>query len=67
MSLNGDQLLLQVNGSSGPDYEIQASTNLLNWNAVFVTNAPAMPFVWTNNLSNGPLNDFFRIVVGPPL
>jgi glucuronoarabinoxylan endo-1,4-beta-xylanase len=67
VSLSGGQLMLQVNGASGPDYQIQASTNFVNWSAVFTTNAPPMPFVWTNSITNGPPNNFFRIRVGPPL
>jgi hypothetical protein len=59
-------LLLQVNGASGPDYQIQSSTNLTNWNAVFTTNAPSLPFTWTNTNNNLPQN-FFRVRVGPPL
>ena len=64
--MSGGQLVLQVNGAGGPDYQIQASTNLVNWSAVFTTNSPAMPFVWTNNITDGPPNNFFRINVGPP-
>ncbi|HSU56280.1 MAG TPA: DNRLRE domain-containing protein, partial [Candidatus Dormibacteraeota bacterium] len=56
--------VLQVNGATGPDYQIQASTNLLDWNAVFTTNSPLIPFVWTNNITV-PVN-FFRALVGPP-
>jgi fibronectin type 3 domain-containing protein len=59
------QLVLQVNGASGPDYQIQSSTNLTGWTAVFTTNAPAMPFAWTNSTTGSPRN-FFRILVGPP-
>ena len=59
-------LALQINGDSGPDYQIQASTNLVNWSAVLTTNSPAMPFVWTNSTTDTPMN-FFRILTGPPL
>jgi hypothetical protein len=65
VSLNGSQLTLQVNGASGPDYQVQASTNLVNWIPVFTTNSPVMPFTWPANMTNGPLG-FFRILVGPP-
>lgn len=57
--------ILQVGGAGGPDYQIQASTNLADWSAVFATNAPAMPFVWTNNPAGSPRN-FFRVRAGPP-
>ena len=59
------QLVLQVNGASGPDYQIQSSTNLVDWNVFLTTNSPLMPFVWTNSSANQPMN-FFRILVGPP-
>ena len=65
VSLNNGQLVLQVNGAGGPDYEIQASTNLISWDSVFTTNSPAMPFVWRASTTNEPLN-FFRVLVGPP-
>jgi hypothetical protein len=65
--MSGSQLVLQVNGASGPDYQIQASTNLVNWSAVLTTNSPPMPFVWTNNITNDPPVNFFRVLVGPPL
>ena len=67
VSLSGNQLVLQIAGASGPDYQIQASTNLTDWSAVFTTNAPPMPFSWTTNITNNPPVNFFRILTGPPL
>jgi hypothetical protein len=64
--LPGGQLVLQVNGASGPDYQIQASTNLVDWSSVFTINAATVPFSWTNDHTGLPIN-FFRILVGPPL
>ncbi len=63
--LNGGQLVLQVGGDSGPDYQIQTSTNLLNWSVLLTTNSPAMPFVWINSALGSP-KQFFRISAGPP-
>jgi hypothetical protein len=58
---------LTVSGQVGPDYAVQASTNLFDWNTLFITNPMAMPFDWTDtNTSAGPLR-FYRIKVGPPL
>jgi hypothetical protein len=62
----GGALVLQVNGASGPDYQIQASTNLTDWSAIFTTNSPPVPFIWTNNATGLPMN-FFRVRIGPPL
>jgi hypothetical protein len=66
VSANGGQLILQISGASGPDYQIQSSTNLINWNVVLMTNSPVMPFIWTNSMINGQLINFFRISAGPP-
>jgi hypothetical protein len=62
---SGGALVLQVNGASGPDYQIQSSTNLTDWSVRFTTNSPPMPFIWTNTNSGLPM-DFFRVRVGPP-
>jgi hypothetical protein len=64
--LNNGQLVLQINGATGPDYQIQSSTNLADWSVILTTNAPAIPFIWTDNITNGPPVNFFRIRVGPP-
>jgi len=31
-----------------PDDAVQASKNLLDWNTLFITNSPMMPFSWTD-------------------
>ena len=63
----GGQFSLSVNGQLGPDYAVQASTNLVNWQSVFTTNSPAMPFQWTDPDTGAFPLRFYRIVVGPPL
>lgn len=60
------QFVLQVSGQNGPDYEIQTSTNLTQWSAVFTTNSPAMPFSWQEVAATNAAG-FYRVVVGPPL
>ncbi len=63
---NGSQFSLTINGQSGPDYAVQLSTNLINWQTVFTTNSPAMPFSWTDPNSGTYPAGFYRVVVGPP-
>jgi hypothetical protein len=65
-TLPAGQMVLQVTGASGPDYQIQASTNLVDWSAVFTAEAAPVPFAWTNSNTGLPMT-FFRVVVGPPL
>ncbi len=58
-------LVLQVDGASGPDYQIQSSTNLIDWSVRFTTNSPPLPFIWSNTNAELPM-DFFRVRAGPP-
>ena len=56
---------LTLNGVSGPDYLIEASSNLLSWAMVFATNSPPLPFVWFDPDTNAPPERFYRVRLGP--
>jgi pectate lyase len=58
---------LSVDGQVGPDYAVQASSNLLIWDTLLITNSPAMPFSWTDPDTNVYPARFYRIQTGPPL
>jgi hypothetical protein len=65
---NNGRLTLDVTNSIlGPDYSVQASSNLFNWSTLFITNSPPMPFSWTDTNAATLPAQFFRIKVGPPL
>jgi uncharacterized protein (DUF2062 family) len=66
LAWNNGQFSFLVSGQTGPDYEIQTSTNLTQWSTVFITNSPAMPFSWQDLAATNPVQ-FYRIAVGPPL
>jgi hypothetical protein len=66
ISLTNGLMNFIITGQSGPDYAVQASTNLADWSTVFVTNSPAMPFSWGTNVGLQPAQ-YFRIKTGPPL
>jgi endoglucanase len=66
VSAAGGQFSFNINGQSGPDYAIETSTNLVEWASVFITNSPALPFNWTDEVTNSPQR-FYRIKLGPPL
>lgn len=56
---------LQVTGDVGPNYIIQASTNLTDWESLYTTNPAVMPFNWIDlNASNHPAR-FFRVNYTP--
>jgi uncharacterized membrane protein len=56
---------LRVSGTQGPDFTMQASSNLVNWTAQFATNTPALPFVWTDTNANNLSVRFYRALIGP--
>ena len=66
LAWNNGQFSMQVSGQTGPDYEIQSSTNLTQWSKVFSTKSPPMPFTWQDLTATNPVQ-FYRIGVGPPL
>jgi len=61
------QFTLQVSGESGPDYAVLGSTNLIDWNILFTTNSPPLPFEWADTNAAASPAQFYRIEVGPPL
>ncbi len=63
----GGQLHLTVAGEVGPDYAVQASTNLTDWQTIFATNSPPAPFDWTDTNASVFSIRFYRVVLGPPL
>jgi hypothetical protein len=66
-SFAGGLLSISVTGDNGPDYAVQASTNLVDWQTIFTTNSPAVPFNYTDPATASYPVRFYRIVAGPPL
>ncbi|HEV2437787.1 MAG TPA: cellulase family glycosylhydrolase [Verrucomicrobiae bacterium] len=66
VSAAGGHFSFSISGQTGPDYAVETSTNLTQWSTVFLTNSPALPFVWTDTNSAEPQR-FYRIKLGPPL
>jgi pectin methylesterase-like acyl-CoA thioesterase len=58
------QFSLTVNGDTGPDYIVQISTNLFNWQNLFTNSSPALPFTFTDTNAAVPVQ-FYRILLGP--
>ena len=56
---------LTVNGDSGHDYIIQASSNLTDWDSIFTNSMPAIPFIWIDPGASNFNRRFYRIQVGP--
>lgn len=54
-----------INGDSGPDYVILASTNLTSWNPVVTNNSLSLPFSWVDTNSAAYSVRYYRIILGP--
>ena len=66
--LEGGRFSFVVSGDAGPDYNIQATTNLSNpgiWLTLFTTNSPALPFRWTDTNAGNFSERYYRISLGP--
>jgi hyaluronate lyase len=58
-------LQLFITGDYGPDYTVQASTNLVDWTNVFTTNQPTLPLSWTDTNAIGFASRFYRVRLTP--
>ncbi|MFO1514263.1 MAG: pectinesterase family protein [Verrucomicrobiota bacterium] len=65
VALAGGALQFQITGDVGPDYLIQASTNLVDWSAVTNLASPVLPFTWTDPVAANFPQRFYRVFLGP--
>ena len=64
-SFTSGQFGMLVTGAVGPDYTLQASTNLVTWTDLFTTNPLALPFSWSDAASTNLSQRFYRVLLGP--
>jgi hypothetical protein len=62
--ISASQFQFVVTGLAGQNYTLQASSNLVDWNSLFVTNAPADVFPLQLNQATNR-HDFYRLMLGP--
>lgn len=55
----------QISGAAGPDYWLEASTNLAAWEAVTGTNSPAPPFTLQAPVGTNIPQRYYRLRLGP--
>ncbi|MEI6198045.1 MAG: hypothetical protein WCS42_27330, partial [Verrucomicrobiota bacterium] len=63
-SFNGGAFQFQITGLTNYTYTIQASTNLVTWTNLLVTNPAALPFAWRDSQTNLPRR-FYRVQTTP--
>jgi len=54
-----------INGDAGPDYTIEASTNLTFWVPLFTNSSPSLPYFWADTNSTTYPFLFYRVLLGP--
>jgi hypothetical protein len=59
------QFSFLVTGDAGPDYAVQASTNLVNWTDVTNFASPVVPFTWADTNAANFKQRFYRVLLGP--
>ncbi|MGA9778623.1 MAG: carbohydrate binding domain-containing protein [Verrucomicrobiia bacterium] len=64
VNLSPGQVSLTVNGPQGPDYTLWTSTNLTDWQTLFTTNSPPIPFTVVDTNSTDPAR-FYKFQIGP--
>ena len=62
---NNGIFTLTIAGDSGPDYIVEASTNLISWNSIFTNHSPTPPFNWSDNNASNFNQRYYRVLLGP--
>jgi hypothetical protein len=65
LSLAGGTFTLRINGSAGPSYILQASTNLINWTSLSTNPSPVMPLTLMDSNAGTFNRRFYRALLGP--
>jgi len=66
ISFNATQLSVTVNGgTAGPDYVVEFSTNLIDWQTLLTTNSPPQPFTFTDAIVSNVQAKFYRVGLSP--
>jgi hypothetical protein len=65
ISYVSNHFTLRINGFVGPDYTLQSSTNLINWNILGTSTPTNMPVTNVDNNALASTNHFYRVLLGP--
>ena len=59
------QFTMQISGTTGPDYIIAASTNLVNWSDLFTNLSPTTPFPFSDPAAGTLSQQYYRVRLAP--
>jgi hypothetical protein len=60
-----DGFHLTISGDAGPGYTVFASSNLVDWVAIWSNNSPPMPFLFVDPASTNYNQRFYKVGIGP--
>ena len=66
LNWNGGQFGFTFSGGAGTNYAVQASSNLTQWDTVFSTNSPVLPFSWADTNTGSYPARYYRVQVNQP-
>jgi glucuronoarabinoxylan endo-1,4-beta-xylanase len=64
VTLSPGQFNITVSGPQGPDYTLLTSSNLFNWQILYTTSSPVIPFTVSDTNVNQPAQ-FYQLQIGP--
>lgn len=59
------QFSFSINGSYGPDYIMQVSTDLFHWTSLATNSSPTVPFTFTDTGAGSSQARYYRVLLGP--
>jgi hypothetical protein len=65
VSLAAGNFTLRINGSVGPSYILQASSDLITWTALSTNTPSLMPFTVIDTNAGSFNHRFYRALLGP--
>ncbi len=63
VAFSNGQCWLRFSGATGLTYAVQASTNLVSWSTLFMTNPAALPFEWADPDAAAHRTRFYRLLL----
>ena len=65
LACTNGQFTMQISGTTGPDYIIAASTNLVNWSDLFTNLSPTTPFPLSDPAVGTLSQRYYRVRLAP--
>jgi large repetitive protein len=65
LAYTNGQFTMQISGTTGPDYIIETSPNLVSWSGLFTNSSPSTPFQFSDPAAGNWGQQFYRVQLAP--